>query len=335
MTSWIRLTLAFSVGSLLACAPTPEEVASTSVSDSSSSTSAGPGPSTTPGTTTPGDDTVGTQGLTGTDTTMGAVDTTVGVSATDSTTGVDPSTSGNSSTTTGGESSSTGEAPECMVPADCLDNNETCNAMGECESVCAGPGWGPDDYTYCVTPLGGFDSAVICGEAMTCIVSGIPIEAAVCGRSCTEVCDCPAPPMTGTATVTCGALLGDGTNECYLSCQNGETCPDDMVCRGNFFCTHHVQPIEAYGNCDNFAAGCVAGAECSPNGTDSICTPLCPMGIGQCPPALPGADFGVSCATVISPPAGNDCYMSCVMSDNCPPGMVCSDDTGDLLCMWP
>lgn len=340
MTPRIGLTLPLTAILLQACAPTPEEVATTSdVGSSTGATSAGPGPSTTPGTTNPGEDTMGTQGGTGMDTTMGAVDTTASssTSAGETTMGVDPSTSGS----TGAESSSTGEPPpppECIVPGDC-PNNETCNAMGQCESVCAV--WGPNDYGYCVTPLGTFNSAVICGEALTCIVTGNPIGSAVCGRTCTSACDCPAPAGTGNATVTCGDVVSGGANECYLSCANGETCPDGMQCltdgMGNpFFCSHPVQPIEVYGNCDIFAAGCVAGAACAVNGTHSVCTSVCPGGSAmECEAALPGAALPVACDTVIFPPDGNDCFMPCVTTPDCPAGMDCIDDAGDLLCMWP
>ena len=338
MTSWTRLMLPSSVVLLLAaCNPTPDEVTSTSGADTSSSTSAGPGP-TTPGTTMPGEDTVGTVGVTGTDTTS-SVDTTVGVSITEGTT-VDPSTSDSSS---GGESSSTtGDPPkpECMVPDDC-PNNETCNGAGECESVCAASGWGPNDYIYGVTPLGTFDSTTICGEMVSCVVGyngADEIDTAVCGRSCTTPCDCPAPAASGDATVSCGNVTGDGTNRCYLSCDDGETCPGDMTCRpGQMgspdYCTYTVQPIEPYGNCDGFAAGCAAGSTCSTSGANSVCTPLCPGGSpAECPAAPPGGN--VDCDTVISPPDGNDCHLDCFMADDCPDGMSCVNAFGNL-CMWP
>lgn len=286
----------------------------------------------------PGEDTVGTVGATGTDTTMGAVDTTVGVSVTEGTT-VDPSTS---DSTSSGESSSSGPPPppECMAPGDC-PNNETCNDAGECESVCAASGWGPNDYTYCVTPLGTFDSATICGEMVSCVVGyngADEIDTAVCGRSCTTPCDCPAPAASGDATVSCGNVANDDINRCYLSCDNGETCPGDMTCRpgemgGPDYCTYTVQPIEPYGSCDAFAAGCAEGSTCSTSGANSICTSLCPMGSeAECPVPPLGGDL--DCDAVISPPDGNDCHLNCFMSDDCPDGMSCVNAFGNL-CMWP
>ncbi len=328
--SWIRLTLPLSVALLPACTPPPTELTSTS-DGASSSSSEGPGPSTTPGTTLPGEDTMGTQGATGTDTTMGAADTTAdaSVGTDDTTMGVEP---------TAGSDSTTGEPPrECAVPDDC-DNNETCDG-GTCVSAC-NP-WGPNDYSYCVTPLGTFDSATICGEPLSCIITSVTgaIQTAVCGRSCGSACDCPAPPATGNATVTCGDVIQGGSNECYLSCANGETCPDGMSClqddMGNpVYCSHPVQPSQAYGNCDNIAAGCAAGYTCATSGSHSVCTELCPGGDGDCDPALPGAASAVACEALIAPPDGDDCHMPCGSSNDCPDGMDCINVFGQL-CMWP
>lgn len=341
MTPWIRLTLPLAAISLHACVPTPEEVATTSdVVSSSGSTSEGPGPSTTPGTTMPGEDTVGTQGATGMDTTMGAVDSTntsTSTSVGETTMGVDPSTSSG-----GGESSSTGEPPpppECVVPTDC-PNNETCNAMGECESVCLG-GWGMGSYDYCLSPLGTVNNTLCGPESYVCGISGDPVETATCvAQGCTTACDCPAPPATGQAVVSCGNLtVNDMAPDCFLSCANGELCPDGMECRvGTLqtYCAQPVQPLDMYGNCDDIAAPCANGGTCATSGSYSVCVSLCPSGIGDCDPAPVGADFGTACAPIISPPNGDDCYLPCNNGGDCPAGMSCIDGGfGTNLCMWP
>lgn len=328
---WTRLSLPLAVPLLLpACTPIPEEVTpSTSISPGSGSTS--DGPMTTPGTTQPGDD-VSTQGATSLGTTMGADDTTAGVSAGTAETTMGPVSGPN-------DGSSEGPPPECMGEGEC-GNNEVCTG-GQCVAAC--DPWGPNDYTYCVTPLGTFDSTNICGQATSCVVSydaSSDIEMAVCARSCSSPCDCPPPPATGDATVSCGVLFEGGGDRCYLSCDGGEACPDGMVCRngGNgtpAFCTHPVQPIQPYGNCDDFASGCVAGSSCATNGGNSVCVESCPSGVGVCDAPPPGGDFAPACDMVISPPAGNDCYLPCINSNNCPPGMSCVNDGGDYLCMWP
>jgi hypothetical protein len=299
--------------------------------DGSGSSTTGPADTTGPSlTTTPAEGTSGTSG-TGTSTSGG--DTTVGVSASDSgTTSADPTTGGSS--TSSGESSSSGPPPECLAPGDC-PNNETCTA-GDCVPAC-NP-WGDGDYGYCLTPLGTYDSAVLCGEPLTCINGGSPTEVVVCGRTCATLCDCPEPPATGTATVTCGDLVNGGSTECYLSCTDGETCPDGMECRdngvGTLYCTHPVQPLAMYGNCDGIAAPCIDGV-CATSGTNSVCVAVCPGGVAECDPAPIGADMGNDCDTVISPPAGSECYLPCIFADDCPLGMACINTGSANICMWP
>lgn len=53
----------------------------------------------------------------------------------------------------------------------------------------------------------------------------------VCGiRDCVDVCDCFAPPTTGTAVPVCSPILGGGANGCALYCAGGQICPDGMTC---------------------------------------------------------------------------------------------------------
>ena len=57
----------------------------------------------------------------------------------------------------------------------------------------------------------------------------------VCAAYCDGTFDCPSPPATGTAPVACGDAIGMG-DQCYLSCEAGESCPDDMECALSTFC---------------------------------------------------------------------------------------------------
>lgn len=296
--------------------PPAEDGSSSSTADSSITTTTGP-------------TSAGTLDGTGSSSSEG---TTQGASATDATTtdattmGVDPTTSGSS-----------GPPQECMGPADC-GNNETCDGAGQCVPACSP--WGDGHYDYCLTVLGTFDSAAICGEPLSCINNGSPIEIVVCGRSCTTACDCPEPPPTGTATVSCGEITGGGSS-CYLSCQNGETCPDGMLCQGDSYCAHPVQPLAMYGNCGDVAAPCIDGVCATQSvgmSTYSVCVSLCPGGVGDCDPAPPGAGLGSDCGGVVFPPDGAECHLPCNANGDCPSGMECVD-TGIMgastLCMWP
>ena len=57
----------------------------------------------------------------------------------------------------------------------------------------------------------------------------------VCGiRDCVDVCDCFAPPTTGTAVPVCAPILGSGANACALYCAGGQTCPDGMTCQSGY-----------------------------------------------------------------------------------------------------
>ncbi len=327
MALWTRFTFPLLVLALGGCVDTPLEVISSGGVGSTGETT-DPSTTTKPGSTTPGDDTLGTQGGTGMGTTIGVADTTLGpsTSVSETTMGVDPST-------TNSESSSSGVPPECFGPGDC-PNNEICDD-GQCVAACNT--WGDGHYGYCLTPLGTYNSAVLCGEPMSCINSGNgngQTEVVVCGRSCASLCDCPAPAVTGNAPVTCGDLIVGGGNECYLSCANGETCPDAMVCRGGTFCAHPVQPLAMYGNCDDIAAPCINGV-CATSGTNSVCVSLCPGGVGNCDPAPAGA-MNPQCDGVIYPPDGDDCYLPCNNAGNCPANMVCvNGGFGTNMCMWP
>jgi hypothetical protein len=50
---------------------------------------------------------------------------------------------------------------------------------------------------------------------------------------CVDVCDCFAPPATGTAVVVCADILAGGGMACALDCADGKTCPDGMTCLDN------------------------------------------------------------------------------------------------------
>ena len=53
---------------------------------------------------------------------------------------------------------------------------------------------------------------------------------AVCGRRCTDTCDCWAPPGDGEAEVACTSLVAGDEGICVLDCAGGKACPSGMIC---------------------------------------------------------------------------------------------------------
>lgn len=325
-----RLTAPLAALVLSACTEPPDQVVMPWDTEGSGSTSM-PDPTGGPTTMTAGATTmVGTQGGSGMETVGETqnVDTTMGASASATTMG--DTTMGD---TTMGVDPTTGPEPECMGPEEC-DPNEDC-VGGQCVSECAA--WGPNDYSYCMTELGTYDSATICGEPYSCVVDDNPTSTVVCGRTCGSACDCPAPPATGTAPVTCGNIPNVSDTRCYLSCENGEMCPDGMMCQDDFYCTHPTQPLQMYGDCGATTAGCANGGVCATaSGMNNwaVCIRPC-ANVGTCDPAPPGAAQGAGCGSVY-PGGGLECHLDCNDHPDCPPGMGCIDigATYGSFCMW-
>ena len=125
--------------------------------------------------------------------------------------GAGSSGEGSSGEGSGGESSGGGGGTGCAS-----------HAPGEWNSCKDGPliltgncGWsaaeGKSGAVLCVGPASGGGNA--------CSV-----------RDCVDVCDCFAPPSTGSAVLACVPVLGDGGSACVLQCASGQTCPDGMEC---------------------------------------------------------------------------------------------------------
>lgn len=145
-------------------------------------------------------------------------DAETGSSSEGSSTAADASSSGevedsssSSSSSSSAEDSSGAPACDPVVPGEfqqCVD------ASGNSTASCGGP-----------TPSGGMPTCLLSffiEGASTCIVTG-----------CVDTCDCFAPPATGTAPVVCTTgIIADDT-ACVLDCNEGQQCPDGMVCGGN------------------------------------------------------------------------------------------------------
>lgn len=255
-------------------------------------------------------------------TTVGTTAVETSSSGSDTTMGVDPTTAGSESTS--------GPPPECTGPAEC-DSNQDC-MDGRCVEACGGA-WGMGSYGYCLTEYGDFDTVALCGPDHVCIYVGNPIEQTACSiQGCTSVCDCPPPPATGNATVSCGEITEPlGMNDCYLSCADGETCPDGMACNFIGLCMTNVTEPPVYGNCGNLATDCAAPGFCTsvPSG---VCMMSC-NGAGDCPAAVPpGGNATIACSDIDPSQPGFECYLGCFGGLICPNGMTCINGT---LCMWP
>ncbi|MBX7078276.1 MAG: hypothetical protein K1X88_03745 [Nannocystaceae bacterium] len=138
-------------------------------------------------------------------------------------------------------------APVCgdsvaVAPAELCDGDDlagvTCASIGlggatpTCVKTC-------DGFTVdtCDAPTG-YGNCWLAGASACTVEEQCVLDFsgdAVCMEfDCTDVGDCGPALPSGDAPVTCADLGGDGSNECYLSCALGETCPDGMVCSGSF-----------------------------------------------------------------------------------------------------
>lgn len=300
----------------LACTSNPAP-AETDGTESSTTQSDSTGP--TPVTMTTGPADTGETGGTGTSSSSG--DTLADTSSSgDTTMGVD-STSDSSS----GDSSSSGGPIPCASDEDC-GSNQICSERGECADAC-GDAWAEGAYTTCLNEYGATDVESLCGaDPHICIIDVYPIGNTTCSRqACTTVCDCPAPGSTGDATVTCEGITGDDVDDCYLSCADGETCPDDMICFGGYLCMEPVATeVPLYGNCGGLIPDCAAPSFCLDTGSTSVCQQDC-MDAGDCPAPPPTGDAPVTCGEANAGNAGNECYLDCSGGDLCPLGMYCYD----------
>jgi hypothetical protein len=195
------------------------------------------------------------------------------------------------------------------------------------------------NYEYCLNMVGGIDTTP-CGAPgdATCLYTGMLANptAAVCSvDGCTDACDCPAAPPSGSAVVSCDDVTGDPTNQlCYLDCGGGEACPTGMTCFAGFLCMWPGPGAGGapYGNCFADPAACGLSGICLNNGampTIGVCTEAC-MVVGNCPAAPPGGTSPVACQDITGDGAP-ECFINCSGGATCPAGMTCY---GNFLCAW-
>lgn len=202
-------------GSLLLTACPGDDTAGTGTeTESSSSSSTGPVVTTLPTTMTTDQTTTTTVDP---DTTVGMETSSSGTPPDDTTTTDAPETTTSGDSTTGGSSSegssgsssggsTTGDPPAMEGYGDCANNDEAVACLAD--EICIGDGTGN----------------AVCLE-----------------QDCADAGDC-AVPATGDSIATCLDVTGDGTNDCYLDCSMGETCPDGMICVLDFVCIWEQAP---------------------------------------------------------------------------------------------
>lgn len=164
------------------------------------------------------------------------------------------------------------------------------------------------------------------GETGACLV--LPDGPSACTFECDTACDCPPSPQPASgspAVVSCGSFDGlggaaQGESGCYLSCQDSETCPDDMSCFAGLACLFNGEGDDAgpYEWC-NVAADCAPGAFCiGANGINGCVVAEC-VSDSDCPQIVGGTatcDFGDG-------DKDPECYLDCEGDLQCPPGWAC------------
>jgi hypothetical protein len=160
---------------------------------------------------------------------------------------------------------------------------------------------------------------------------------------CVDECDCPDPPATGDAPVTCGDILFGGGTACYLDCSNDEECPDGMQCFGSFIClwpqTACMGPFPDgdYEDCENLGIGacndasaiCIVDDPMTP--TVSVCGFTDCSDSCDCPEAPVGSEAQPTCGPILDDGDTNACYLDCSHGESCPAGMSCLDG---FICVW-
>ena len=125
-----------------------------------------------------------------------------------------------------------------LLASACTDNGPSNEADTGTETQSATESAGDGDGDSECTPPGVYGDCAN-GGLDACMAESLPQclqddpnmpSIGVCGRACTDVCDCWAAPATGNAPVSCRPLVEGDDGTCVLDCMGGETCPDGMSC---------------------------------------------------------------------------------------------------------
>lgn len=296
-----------------------------------------------------GDDSSGTGGTDGGESSTGDAPTTSASDTNpDPTTG--PGTTSTDPTVDPGTGDSSGGGNTCDADDECGFGDNACDKGFSCiacfcveddpNDVCPG-GWNNEGaYADCDAgeECGGGDLNVAC--------AGGPNDSSVClFLGCEELCDCPAPPEGFETLARCEDQFGPGgntddINDCFLDCSGGEACPDGMFC-GQGVCYAGDDPgaIPEYGDCLNNEGTCEDMGQCLSDGaTFGACATNGCTDASDCSDAPDTGTAEPTCTTL--PDDSSICTLGCSDDETCPDGMIClalslgDDDIGSH-CMWP
>jgi hypothetical protein len=302
----IHTMVAALCGSFFLTACPGDDTTGTGTETEGESTSTGPSVTTMPPpTTTP----PGTDSTTAEETTVAVDDTSsTGPDGTSSTGPDDTSSTGPDDTSSSGGSSSEGSS----------------SSEGGSESSSTGDPPPMDGYGDCANN----DPALVCLPDEVCLYAGM--DAACMEQGCAAAGDCTIP-ATGTALPQCLDLTGDGTNECYLSCEAGETCPDGMICVLDLACVWpYIDVPPPMGICPDDDIGNTVPQTVMGDNTG--------LGDDWEPSCAPGGEDAMYEFT--APAAGNYTFdtigsagdtLLAVIQDCAGPELACNDDFGGLL----
>ncbi|PRQ00417.1 hypothetical protein [Enhygromyxa salina] len=119
---------------------------------------------------------------------------------------------------------------------DAMDTNAGTETATETDSTGDGDGDGDGDGE-CTPPPGvfgdcgpGTDACMTDGPKLCVVDNQNAPSIAVCGRRCSDTCDCWAPPADGEAEVACSSLIPGDEGVCVLDCSGSKACPSGMIC---------------------------------------------------------------------------------------------------------
>lgn len=157
-----------------------------------------------------------------------------------STTASEPTTASTTSTTEDAETTDVGESSTGDASDDSSSDASSDGSSGGDESSTDDGSSSGGESSSTGTPMdndvdGFYGDCVNASEQEACNLGAGeaclhgPVGAAFCSvAQCDDADDC-APATGGDATVECG-VLNDGITHCYMSCAQGEACPDGMSC---------------------------------------------------------------------------------------------------------
>jgi hypothetical protein len=152
-------------------------------------------------------------------------DPATGTTPPDDTTGpTEPDDTTTTTTTTAEDTTDATTSSETSSGSD--DSTSTSDATSEGTSSESSTGVPGDPYLPC------FADDDACAADETCVLASNPggDQGSACGvLDCEDESDCPPLPIGGDATSLC-LQVEPGTDACVISCEDGETCPDGMVC---------------------------------------------------------------------------------------------------------